>query len=428
MFLSGRERARVVSKPEPAVQFILELASALNVVGESVAINQARTERIAAVYGVSDARVAVLPNLVLAAGGRGRPAAIEFARLQVLGLRLDRTAAISDLAREAEHGLVDPEDGIRRLEEIAAMQHRFGLIGVIAGHMVLTMGLALILQPTPEALGLSAVFGALVGALKAYVRNMHTVGVLLPITAATCVSAFAFWFAPDRTIDGSMRVLIPALVTFLPGSLLTTAALDLSAGEVISGASQLVAGTMQLVLLSFGIVAGAQIAGVPPDVAITNEAQNTMGEWAPWLGVAVFGAGAFVHFSGPRGSLGWLLVVLFAAWIGQQAGAQLTSDALGGFFGGFVVVPVGAWVATRHSGPPTLATFLPAFWLLVPGAVGLIGVAEFVGSNREAGLDHFVNAGITFIAIGLGVLVGNAVVLRWQTYREAAAKHVATEN
>ena len=91
-------------------------------------------------------------------------------------------------------------------------------------------------------------------------------------------------------------------------------------------------------------------------------------------------------------------------------------------------MPVGAWVATRHSGPPTLATFLPAFWLLVPGAVGLIGVAEFVGSNREAGLDHFVNAGITFIAIGLGVLVGNALVLRWQTYREAAAKHVATEN
>ena len=169
-----------------------------------MAINQARTERIAAVYGVSDARVAVLPNLVLAAGGRGRPAAIEFARLQVLGLRLDRTAAISDLAREAEHGLVDPEDGIRRLEEIAAMQHRFGLIGVIAGHMVLTMGLALILQPTPEALGLSAVFGALVGALKAYVRNMHTVGVLLP------------------------------------GSPLTTAALELSAGDVISGASQLV--------------------------------------------------------------------------------------------------------------------------------------------------------------------------------------------
>ena len=50
---------------------------------------------------------------------------------------------------------------------------------------------------------------------------------LLPVAAATLVSALAFWFAPDQTIDGSMRILIPALVTFIPGSLLTTATLDL---------------------------------------------------------------------------------------------------------------------------------------------------------------------------------------------------------
>ena len=302
----------------------------------------------------------------------------------------------------------------RRLDEIATMQHRFGIVGVIAGHMVLTIGLTLILQPTPEALGLSAVFGALVGALKAYTRNLHTVGVLLPVTAATLVSALAFWFAPDRTIDGSMRVLIPALVTFLPGGLLTTATLDLSAGQVISGASQLVAGSMQLVLLSFGMVAGAQIAGVPADVAITNEAKNTLGGWAPWLGVVIFGIGAFVHFSGPRGALRWLLVVLFSAFLGQEIGAALTSEALGGFFGALVVTPVAAWVATRKSGPPALATFLPAFWLIVPGAVSLIGIAEFFGSDREAGLDHVVDTIVVFVAIGLGVLVGNALVLRWR--------------
>lgn len=46
-------------------------------------------------------------------------------------------------------------------------------------------------------------------------------------------------------------------------------------------------------------------------------------------------------------------------------------------------------------------------------AVGLIGVAEFFGSNRDAGLDHFVHAIITFVSIGLGVLVGNALALWW---------------
>jgi uncharacterized membrane protein YjjB (DUF3815 family) len=139
-------------------------------------------------------------------------------------------------------------------------------------------------------------------------------------------------------------------VTFLPGGLLTTATLDLSAGQVISGASQLVAGTMQLVLLSFGIVAGAQIAGIPAEVAITNGAKNTLRCWAPWLGVVVFGIGAFVHFSGPRGSLGWSLIVLVAAR-----------------------------------------------------------------------LDHFVHTVVVFIAIGLGVLVGNALVLRRRGFSRRAA-------
>ena len=400
------------TRSELTVQFMLELAGALNDAGEPVALNQARMERIAAAYDVTDARVAVLPNMVLAAGGRGSPTALELTHLRLSANRLDKTAAIDALARDAERAAIDPEDGLRRLDEIAAMRHRFGAAGVIGGHMVLTIGLALILQPTPEALGAAAVFGALIGALKIYARDLQTVGVLLPIAAATLISALAFWLAPDKTIDGSMRILIPALVTFIPGSLLTTATLDLSAGEVISGSSRLVAGTMQLVLLSFGIAVGALIAGVSLDEALTNEAKNTLGDWAPWLGVIVFGVGAFVHFSGPPRSLGWLLLVLFAAWIGQQIGGRLVSDTLGAFFGALIATPVAAWVATRPSGPPALATFLPAFWLLVPGAVGLIGMAEFVGSNRAAGLDHFVNSLITFISIGIGVLVGNALVLR----------------
>jgi uncharacterized membrane protein YjjP (DUF1212 family) len=410
---SAQVRAVTSTRAQPTVRFMLELAGALNDAGEPVALNQARMQRIADAYDVGHARVAVLPNLVLATGGRGDPTELDLSRLELSTNRHDRTAAIAGLAREAERAAIDPDAGLRRLDEIASMPHRFGAIGFIAGHMVLTIGLALILQPTPDAVLAAGLFGVLIGALKFSARHLQTVGVLLPVAAATLVSALAFWFAPDKTIDGSMRILIPALVTFIPGSLLTTATLDLSAGEVISGSSRLVAGTMQLIVLSFGIAVGALIAGVSLDQAITNEAKNSLGDWAPWLGVVVFGIGAFVHFSGPPRSLGWLLLVLFAAWIGQQIGGRLVSDNLGAFFGALIATPVASWVATRPSGPPSLATFLPAFWLLVPGAVGLIGMAEFVGSDRAAGLDHFVNALITFVSIGIGVLIGNALVLRW---------------
>ena len=145
---------------DQAVRFIVELAAALDRSGEAVSLNQSRVERIAAAYGVSDARVAVMPNVVIA-GGRGTAPALE--RASPVALRLDQIGAISRLADQAERGAIEPGDGLRRLDHIAALPHRFGAFGVVAGHAVLTVGLALILQPTPVALITATVFGTLIG-------------------------------------------------------------------------------------------------------------------------------------------------------------------------------------------------------------------------------------------------------------------------
>ena len=107
------------TRPQPTVQFMLELAGALNDAGEPVALNQARMVRIADAYDLSGARVAVLPNMVLATGGRGASTALDLTHLQLSTNRIDQTAAIAALARDAEHAAVDPDDGLRRLDEIA---------------------------------------------------------------------------------------------------------------------------------------------------------------------------------------------------------------------------------------------------------------------------------------------------------------------
>jgi hypothetical protein len=81
VMLTGAGTVRVLavtSRSDAAVQLILELAAALDRAAESVALNQARMDRIAAADGVTDAPVAVLPNLILAAGGRGTATALDF--------------------------------------------------------------------------------------------------------------------------------------------------------------------------------------------------------------------------------------------------------------------------------------------------------------------------------------------------------------
>jgi uncharacterized membrane protein YjjB (DUF3815 family) len=133
---------------------------------------------------------------------------------------------------------------------------------------------------------------------------------------------------------------------------------------------------------------------------------NSLGAWAPWVGVVGVGIGMFVYNSAPAGSLRWLLVVLYAAWIGQFLGGEAFGGYVGGFVGALVMTPVAYAVERAPSGPPALVSFLPAFWLLVPGALGLIGVTEYLSDATGAGLDDFLATIGSIIAIALGVLCG----------------------
>jgi hypothetical protein len=123
-------------------------------------------------------------------------------------------------------------------------------------------------------------------------------------------------------MDTDLRALIAPLVVFLPGAALTMAVVELAAGEKVAGSSRLVAGTAQLLLLGVGIVAGTRAAGFAPHAELVDDPRNLIGAWAPWAGVLVFGVGTSLAYSAPRGSLVWLLVVLYGARVGQLLGAH----------------------------------------------------------------------------------------------------------
>jgi hypothetical protein len=77
--------------------------------------------------------------------------------------------------------------------------------------------------------------------------------------------------------------------------------------------------------------------GVPPAEAFVAAEVNLLGWWAPWVGVFLFGLGIFLHFAAPRGSLHWLLLVLYTAWLGERIGSQLAGPYLGAFIGALAI-------------------------------------------------------------------------------------------
>ena len=131
-----------------------------------------------------------------------------------------------------------------------------------------------------------------------------------------------------------------------------------------------------------------------------------LGARAPWLGVLVFALGVAIAHSAPPGSLASLLVVLYAAWVGQVVGNDLFGAYSSGFVGALVMTFVAYLLTRLPSAMPVYAMFLPGFWLLVPGSLGLIGATTFLAIPEAAsGADILAVAG-SIAAVALGVLCG----------------------
>jgi uncharacterized membrane protein YjjB (DUF3815 family) len=295
---------------------------------------------------------------------------------------------------------------------------RFGPVGHLAGHVILTVGLALVLMPTPANLGAAAVLGLIVGLLKLLGPDRTLLAVPVPVIAAATVSSLVF-LAIRHGIDvDPLHALVPPLVTFLPGGMLTLGMLELAYGDMVSGSSRLIAGFVQLVLLAFGLAIGTILTGYVPADLVYSAGNYVPILWTPWIGVLVFGLGVYLHFSAPRGSLQWMTLVLLMAFGAQRLASVYFSSELSGFFGMLVATPLGYLIQNRFRGPPAVVTFFPAFWLLVPGALGLLSVTRML-SDRAAGLDGLVTVVYVITSIALGTLVGASL------YRSISETHGA---
>jgi uncharacterized membrane protein YjjP (DUF1212 family)/uncharacterized membrane protein YjjB (DUF3815 family) len=386
-------------------QFLLGLAQGMNASAESVDRIRDTITDVARANGGDDTDFVVLPTIIIVETGESDESRVAIRSATNASFRFDQIAALYELIGRARAGAVPPIDGIRRLNEIGAMKPRLGWFTRTLGHAILTTGLALLLAPTWQGVIVAFILGFGIGLLK-LVRS-PTLQLILPIAAAFVCAAAVFLLAEVIEIGDPIRLLIAPLVTFLPGGVLTTATVELAAGQMISGASRLVYGFVQLALLAFGILAAGAVVGVESYSYEPLDASSFLPWWVPAIGILIFALGNYLHFSAPPSTFGWVLLALVVAYVGQWAGTEFIDPTVGGFIGAVAVTPVVFWIAGLRHGAPSQLTFLPAFWLLVPGAAGLVGLTEAVATDN--GLADFATALISVMSIALGVLIGTAL-------------------
>lgn len=383
----------------------MQLGAAMLAAGDSVDAVSSTLTGILRAYGLPKSGVIVLPTVLWVETGSGPTARVELGSKVDTSLRLDQISALYSLVGRVATETPAPGEAIASLRALRTAQPRFSWPIRVLGHAFLTVGLALLLQPTTSTLIACFILGLMVGALK--VARLDSLQLVIPAATALVATTVVLVAAEHFSLENPIRVLIPPLITFLPGGVITIATVELAAGEMVAGASRLVSGIVQLMLLGFGVFAGASLVGAPLDV-LQDVPMDLAVWWTPWLGVLVFAAGIYLHFCTPTSSMPWVMVVLVAAFAAQNVAAAWFGGGLSGFFGALVMTPLVLWFDRRPKRPPKLVTFLPAFWLLVPGATSLIGITSLVGVDSTVGDDALRLVTVTVISIALGVLIGTA--------------------
>jgi uncharacterized membrane protein YjjP (DUF1212 family)/uncharacterized membrane protein YjjB (DUF3815 family) len=376
--------------------------------GEQTANVELLLRRTAAAYGMRKSRVVAFPTAVFISLDDNSGEKVTLAACEPQLLRLDQMADVYALGDAAQGGKLDLREGLERLSAIRRQKPRFGRSGLVFGHVILTIGLAMVLMPTVTNVAAAAVLGLIVALIKLANRGGPVMAVPLPVIAAATVSALVFLAIRKGIALEPVHALVPPLVTFLPGAMLTLGMVELAYGDMVSGSSRLIAGFIQLVLLAFGLAVGAALIGYRPEDLLHSASQYVQLPFAAWAGVLVFGLGVYLHFSAPRNSPHWLILVLLLAFGAQRLATIFLGSEISGFFGTLVATPLGYLIQLRFKGPPAAVTYLPSFWLLVPGALGLMSVTQMM-SDRVAGLDGIVTVMFVITSIALGTLVGASV-------------------
>ncbi|KQX46205.1 MULTISPECIES: threonine/serine exporter family protein [unclassified Streptomyces] len=398
---AGRERLRDLAA------LLCELGAELLRAGEQTAEVERVLNDVAARYGMRVRSFVVPTGLFVRVGGGpdGRGGELDFAPVDGPDLRLDQVEALQSLVERMRAEEVPFTEVSRALRDVRERPERFSPAATILGYVLLTVGLGSMRHATVPAVVGYAVLGAVVGLLRLFGERLPAARTALPVVAAILVTTVSLRWAGPLLHEAPTVLYVPPLIAFLPGAALTLGAIELATGAALSGLARLAGAANVLFLLALGILVGTELLRPRPPSG-PGAGADPLGAWAPWAGVLLLGFGFLLYFSAPPRVTVWLLGALLTERLVQSVAAEFAGATFGAFAAGMLLPPMARWIS-RHSHTPDQVVFLPCFWLLVPGAVGLTSVSEIiVEGDTNGGLDSLVTTVITVAAIALGVLVG----------------------
>jgi uncharacterized membrane protein YjjP (DUF1212 family) len=383
--------------------------------GSSVTDVRSALEKARNAAGIGDElAIGVLPALVIVSETATGAATIVNAEGVELSFR--QSARANRLVLGLEGGDVPLAEIPGRVRAIRAGTRPPAPLPWILGNALTSAGLAVVFRCPWWAILVALGVGAIVGVIGLLLRRFREAIAIVPFLSAFVSTAVVGLVASSAGFDHvPLYAVCAPVAVFVPGALITNALLELTASDIVTGASRLVQGIIMLGFMAAGIAAGSAVTGLridPHSAALVGQVASVGTDrggleavppyFLSWIAVMVLAVGIGLVFGA-----GWRLMIAFVA---VMLVAYALVSGIAPLWGSVIATGVTAallFVATRvfeRFVPviPATVSFTPAFLLLVPGTVGLVAVATF-------DMQAIATPIATFVSLCIGTKFGGLI-------------------
>lgn len=318
-------------------------------------------------------------------------------------------ARVDAIAEAVSRGSLDLESGFAALRDLGESRSWRLRLALVGAYGLSSASVAALLGMGEAAVLLAGGVGALIGLFSLFTEGRPNLAIAFEALAALFASlaahSLAAWLGPFHV----QTLVLSSIIVLLPGLALTTAVAEVASQQLASGTARFSGALATLLKLTFGAVAGAELAAglgfQVPSLPAPAPASGP-GSWLALLGASFAFAILF------RAARRDVPLVMASAWIGYLAAK--VGGAIGGaefavFFGG-LVVSAAANAYARLAGRPGALVRVPGIILLVPGSVGFRGFALVFEHELLLGIDTMFRMLMVLTTLVAGLLFGNLLV------------------
>jgi len=374
--------------------FAIAYASALHASGASTAAVEADLARVLGARQVEGTVMATPTALWIEVGDRARVLRVEPAEP-----KLDLQTELRALADEVARGALPPSAAVARILELRRDPGPYPPLVTGLAFVIASAGSAVLLGGTATDAAATALVSVATMAVSGRLGRTAGWSRLADGSAALVAGALAQLAAVSGA--SSPLVALASVIVLAPGLLMTTGAAETAAGHWSSGAARFAGVAAVLVQLAAGL---ALAQALVPALPARMEPLPLVSGAEPFVAaLAVLALAVLVRVR--RADLPWTVAIAAVTYVIADA----IPSAVGALLGALAATVLANGLG-RIRGSATGGLAIPSLLMLVPGSIGVRGVALLLDRAVVPGLETAVGAAMAASALAAGILLGHAIL------------------